>query len=353
MNLENLKQTISSAATATGYDTESLDTISDTAQVFVEKGKSVGKRIKEMFQNEKIEKQESEVTTDDTETMESKNDSDILRELRKENEDRLLEKIREDVNLQIDGENHELIISGGTLTDETTDALREYLVIKGKEDEAWAKPDLTISEDVKFGKEKTIFGEEYYQDYPEFRGMTLGKLNVQSQNIKNANGMFACMIADEITIADQPNLESADNMFAYTQADAISIGKLPEETDISFSLMKDCPSDVSVNNTLYKVSDATIAEIDDKRTKMLAQFGDVSIVLPNEDAPEDASIVLPNDSGFHHEVEPYTDAPEDENATSKIKAAERAAKAIAELGLPDEQETASKDEVFVDSQFGE
>ena len=322
MNLENLKQTISSAATATGYDTESLDTISDTAQVFVEKGKSVGKRIKEMFQNEKIEKQESEVTTDDTETMESKNDSDILRELRKENEDRLLEKIREDVNLQIDGENHELIISGGTLTDETTDALREYLVRKGKEDEAWAKPDLTISEDVKFGKEKTIFGEEYYQDYPEFRGMTLGKLNVQSQNIKNANGMFACMIADEITIADQPNLESADNMFAYTQADAISIGKLPEETDISFSLMKDCPSDVSVNNTLYKVSDATIAEIDDKRTKMLAQFGDVSIVLPN-------------DYGFHHEVEPYTDAPEDENATSKIKAAERAAKAIAELGIKD------------------
>ena len=130
-------------------------------------------------------------------------------------------------------------------------------------------------------------------DYPDFKGMSFGKLEIQSQDILNADRMFAGVSADEIVLADQPNLESADSMFGFAQVDNISIGKLPGNIDVSFDLMRDCPSDVNVAGTMYKVSDATKADIEEKIEKGLDKvpaLGDTFPgLLPNE-PPEDRGI---------------------------------------------------------------
>ena len=281
MNLANLKQSFDKVASATGveYDSQAMENVSDKVQEFVSNGKSFGKKLVDFIKKDKTD-EDSATLRDElqshlpSESLEGKTEKDI-------HEDVLLAQIRQDVDIQVDAENKEIIINDGALTDETTDALRKYLTLKGETDEAWKTPDLMIGEDVHFNAltdEAPIVGVT--PDYPDFAGMSFGKLEIQSPHILNADCMFAGVSADEIVLADQPNLESADNMFSFAQVDNISIGKIPDNIDVSFDLMRDCPSDVNVAGTLYEVSDATRADIEEKMKESLDKVPTLGDAFP-------------------------------------------------------------------------
>lgn len=301
MNLSNLKQSFDKVASAAdmAYDPQAMANVSDKVQGFVSNGKAWGKKLVDFFKKDHTDEDAATLREEWKSHLPS---GALSGKDANKTEMRLLEQIKKDVDIQIDSENKEIIISSGELTDETTDALREYLALKGNTDEAWKTPDLMVEEGVHFHAstdETLVVGAT--PDYPDFAGMRFGKLEIQSQDILNADCMFAGVSADEIVLADQPNLESADSMFGFTHVDNISIGKLPDTIDVGFDLMRDCPSDVNVAGTLYEVSDATKADIEEKIEKGLDKvpaLGDTFPgFLPNE-PPEDRGI-SPKERALH------------------------------------------------------
>ena len=302
MNLSNFKESFDKVVSAAdmAYDPQAMANVSDKVQEFASNGEALGKKLVDFFKKDRTDEDDATLRKEP----QSRSSSDLPSNLPsvEDLENNLLERIRQDVDIQIDDENKEIIINSGALTDETTDALREYLALKGNADEAWKTPDLMIEEGVHFHAstdETLVVGAT--PDYPDFKGMSFGKLEIQSQDILNADRMFAGVSADEIVLADQPNLESADSMFGFAQVDNISIGKLPGNIDVSFDLMRDCPSDVNVAGTMYKVSDATKADIEEKLENGLYEVLAISDgrprMLPNKppkDRVDEPHHMLPN-----------------------------------------------------------
>lgn len=294
MNLENLKTSFGNVASAAGYDTEAIDAAGEKIQGFLTKGKALGKKMMDAFQDKTEQKVKTEELTVDPTAEDTKSKLWIDPEISTDSSpdgidrdqqfrtkmDKMLEKIREDVDIEIDEKNRSIVINSGSLTGETTDVLRDYLKLKVSSDLGWNAPDLMIGEDVPFDKDKTFGGMIKESDYPDFTGMKFGDVNIQSQGITDAENMFAGVTADTITIADQPNLVNAKNMFGFTQANEISVGKIPDDIDVSFDMMNHCPSDVSVDGTMYEVSDATKAEIEDARNKALEMYPFIGIICP-------------------------------------------------------------------------
>lgn len=345
MNLANLKQSFDKVASAAGveYDSQAMETVSDKVQEFVSNGKSFGKKLVDFIKKDKTDEDSATLR----EELQSHLPSEALTGKDTNTEEaRLLEQIRQDVDIQIDAENKEVIIDSGALTDETTDALRKYLALKGETDEAWKTPDLTVGKDVTFessyDESQSVVNFDHRRDflsdsYPDFAGMNFGKLEIQSQNITNGNYMFAGVSADEIVVADQPNLESADNMFSFAQADNISIGKIPDNIDVSFDLMRDCPSDVTVAGTLYEVSEATRADIEEKMERSVEDMPTLGDTFPG---------ILPRESNKIPK-EPVDAADRDlQDATTEAdKTAVRSAMAGYELGIDTQTEMTEESSV--------
>lgn len=338
MNLANFKQSFDKVASAAGveYDSQAMENVSDKVQEFVSNGKAFGKKLVDFIKKDKTDEDAATLREElqshlPSESLEGKTEKDL-------HEDFLLAQIRQDVDIQIDAENKEIIINDGTLTDETTDALRKYLTLKGETDEAWKTPDLMIGEDVHFNAltdKASIVG--VMPDYPDFAGMSFGKLEIQSPYILNADYMFAGVSADEIVLTDQPNLESADSMFSFTQVDNISIGKIPDNIDVSFDLMRDCPSDVNVAGTLCEVSDATRADIEKKMAESLDKVPTLGNIFPGILPRESSKIAKDREEEAARNLQ-YAAADADKTAV-------RSAMAGYELGVDTQTEMAEESSV--------
>lgn len=318
MDLANLKQSFSSAASAavTGYDAQAVENAAEKARAFIADGKTFGKKLADLIKGDASGDEKDAIKED----LGSRSALTVKDAATEELLAKKLQQIQKDVEIQIDEENHAVTISGGTLKDGTTDALRDYLAAKGTLDEAWQAPDLTVEPDVDFKK-------DWRGDMPDFIGMRFGRLEIQSRKIENAESMFMCTSADEIILVDQPGLENADSMFAYAQAGSISIGWIPDEIDVSFDLMRDCPSDVSVQGTLYEVSDATKADIEAKRAEALEQLPFLASFFPGVSSKEPEGETKDSD-------------PEETVTSETDVTARRAAEASQELGVSDpEQES--------------
>lgn len=140
--------------------------------------------------------------------------------------DKMLAELQKDVNFVYDEETKTITISGGEISQHTTDALRAYMDLSDGEFDGAS---IVIGQDVTFKNsiKKDITGK-YSITGPTFGDIKCKDINIQSQNITNADHMFAGTQAYVISVADQPNLESADSMFARSGAKTIFIGEFPD-----------------------------------------------------------------------------------------------------------------------------
>lgn len=152
--------------------------------------------------------------------------------------DKMLAELQKDVNFSYDEETKTMTISGGEMDQHTMDALRAYMDLSdGEFDDA----NIIIGQDVTFGNsiEKGLHGK-YSVTGPVFGDIKCKSIDIQSQNITNADRMFAETQADIIKVADQPNLESADSMFFNSNAKMISIGEFPDSIKDSAATFIHC-----------------------------------------------------------------------------------------------------------------
>lgn len=152
--------------------------------------------------------------------------------------DKMLAELQKDVNFSYDEETKTMTISGGEMDQHTMDALRAYMDLSdGEFDDA----NIIIGQDVTFGNsiEKGLHGK-YSVTGPVFGDIKCKSIDIQSQNITNADRMFAETQADIIKVADQPNLESADSMFSNSNAKMISIGEFPDSIKDSAATFIHC-----------------------------------------------------------------------------------------------------------------
>ena len=115
----------------------------------------------------------------------------------------------------------------GKIDPGTMSAFKDYLEeADGKYDEA----NIVIGSDVEFdqGKLKHI----------NF-GFKCKSLEIQSQNITDANSMFEGSEIEAITIAAQPGLSNVDDMFKNCKAKEVTVGAIPSDVD-KFAMQKDC-----------------------------------------------------------------------------------------------------------------
>lgn len=154
-------------------------------------------------------------------------------------ENKLLEDIRKDVDMQYDEETKTFTISSGEIDAGTAKAISKYFhETDGEYDDA----NIVIGPDVTFKKD-TILTRD-----PQFKDITCNRFEIQSQNIITADNMFRDVHAKEITVADQPGLESATGMFEGCEADSISVGEIPAGVSRD-SLTKGCDCEISVGDS--------------------------------------------------------------------------------------------------------
>lgn len=165
-----------------------------------------------------------------------------------EKEEKLLENIRKDVDMQYDEETKTFTISSGEIDAGTAKAISKYFhETDGKYDDA----NIVIGSDITFKKD-TILTRD-----PQFKDITCNRFEIQSQNIITADHMFRDVHAKEITVADQPGLESATGMFEGCEADSISVGEIPAGISRD-DLMKGCDCEVGIWGNTYVDRGATV-----------------------------------------------------------------------------------------------
>lgn len=141
--------------------------------------------------------------------------------------DKKFEKVNEDVSLSYDEATNTFKIDAGKIDPGTMSAFKDYLEeADGKYDDA----SIVIGPDVEFdqGKLKHI----------NF-GFKCKSLEIQSQNITDANSMFEDSEIEAITIADQPGLSDVDDMFKNCKAKEVTVGAIPSDVD-KFAMQNGC-----------------------------------------------------------------------------------------------------------------
>lgn len=165
--------------------------------------------------------------------------SDKIDAIGDEKEEKLLENIRKDVDMQYDEETKTFTISSGEIDAGTAKAISKYFQeADGKYDDA----NIVIGPDVSFKKDTVLTRD------PQFKDITCNRFEIQSQNIITADHMFRDVHAKEITVASQPGLESATGMFEGCTADFISVGEIPSGI-LRDDLMKGCDCEISIGDS--------------------------------------------------------------------------------------------------------
>lgn len=154
-------------------------------------------------------------------------------------EEKLLEDIREDVDMQYDEETKTFTILSGEIDAGTARAISKYF---HEADGAYDDASIVIGSDVTFKKD-TILTRD-----PKFEDITCNRFEIQSQNIITADHMFEGVHAKEIAVADQPGLESAAGMFDGCVADSISVGDIPAEISRN-DLTKGCDCKIDIGSS--------------------------------------------------------------------------------------------------------
>lgn len=186
-----------------------------------------------------------------------------------EKEEKLLESIRKDVDMQYDEETKTFTISSGEIDAGTAKAISKYFQeADGKYDDT----NIVIGSDVTFKKDTVLTRD------PQFKDITCNRFEIQSQNIITADHMFRDVHAKEIKISDQPGLESAVGMFEGCEADSISVGEIPAGISRS-DLTKDCNCEISAGNNSEHVDrgvtvDADLGQDYQSDTSETMQLGD-------------------------------------------------------------------------------
>lgn len=165
--------------------------------------------------------------------------SDKIDAISNEKEEKLLESIRKDVDIQYDEGTKTFTISSGEMDAGTAKAISKYFhESDGKYDDA----NIVIGPDVSFKKDTVLTRDLQFKD------ITCNRFEIQSQNIITADHMFRDVHAREIKISDQLGLESAADMFEGCEADSISVGEIPAGISRS-DLMKDCNCEISIGDS--------------------------------------------------------------------------------------------------------
>lgn len=195
--------------------------------------------------------------------------SDKIDAIGDEKEEKLLENIRKDVDMQYDEETKTFTISSGEIDAGTAKAIGKYFQeADGKYDDA----NIVIGADVTFKKDTVLTRD------PQFKDITCNRFEIQSQNIITADHMFHDVHAKEITIASQPGLESATGMFEGCEADSISVGEIPSGI-LRDDLMKGCDCEISIGDGSTRADrgatvDADLGQDYQDNTPETMQLGD-------------------------------------------------------------------------------
>lgn len=148
--------------------------------------------------------------------------------------DKKFEKVNEDVSLSYDEATNTFKIDAGKIDPGTMSAFKDYLEeADGKYDEA----NIVIGPDVEFDQ-----GNLKHINF----GFKCKSLDIQSQNITDANSMFENAEIETITLADQPGLSDVNDMFKDCAAKEVTIGAIPSDVD-KFAMQKGCKASFTID----------------------------------------------------------------------------------------------------------